>query len=72
MEFLSGLPARDRTQLLEVMQEIADHLVVKSDEIRQTDTSGRPHWLRFSGGFAVSFWVDHAGKEVRVTDVGLE
>jgi hypothetical protein len=36
------------------------------------DSKGRPHLLRFSGGYAIIFWMDHAEKEVRVIDVGFE
>jgi hypothetical protein len=57
---------------LALLQSLADHPLVTSSDLPRVDADGRQHWLRFRDGFAIKFWIDHAAKEVRVTDVGIE
>jgi hypothetical protein len=70
--FLAGLTARDEARLLEIFERMARHPLLRPDDLPRIDAKRRRAWLRFSDGFAIIFWIDHAQKEVRVTDVGFE
>ncbi len=70
--FLAGLTARDEARLLDIFDRMARHSLLPPDDLSRIDAKGRRAWLRFSDGFAIIFGIDHAQKEVRVTDVGFE
>lgn len=70
--FLARLPVREEARVLGIFEQMARHPMLLSGDIPRTDKKGRQEWLRFTDGFAVVFWIDHAEKEVRVSDVGFE
>lgn len=72
MRLVAAQSAADRRRLLELLQRMADHPVVRTDDLPRRDLNGRTLWLRFADGFAVIFWHDHSSKELRVLDIGFE
>lgn len=64
--FSAGLTVRQEARLLAIFDQMARHPMVDADDIPQTDSKGRRQWLRFRDIFAITFWIDHAEKEVRV------
>ena len=70
--FLAGLTAREEAKLLNIFERMARNPHLQPDDLPRTDAKGRRTWLRFTDGFAIIFWLDHAEKEVRVTDVGFD
>jgi len=71
-KFLARQNARDRIKLLKVFEAMAAHPLEAPNDMPRIDEKGRKHWLRFSDGFAIIFWIDHAQREIRVRDVGFE
>ena len=68
VEFLLHLPSSTRLLLIEQLDKLAD------DPSQETDSSleeagGRKLQLKVSGRFIITFWPDHAVKEVRIVAI---
>lgn len=70
--FLARLPLRTEARVLDIFDAMKRHPVVLPDDLPLVDAKGRPQWVRFRDGFAITFWLDQWEKQVRITDVGLE
>ncbi|MEY2879996.1 MAG: hypothetical protein RLZZ15_2376 [Verrucomicrobiota bacterium] len=58
-------PARRRERLLQVFDELARH-PFSSGDYRERGLSGREYHVRLWDDQIVTWWVDHAAREVRV------
>ena len=67
-EFLD-LPAHHRKSLLAIFQQIADNPHQTGEEFFE-DSSGRKIQKRRFGTWKISYWPDHAVKELRI--VGMQ
>ena len=65
---LIQLPRRKQRQVSLLAQQLARHPFVRSD-YTLTDDTNRPIEHLLMGDFVFSYWLDHAVKEVRITDL---
>ncbi len=56
---------RERTQLLECFDRLARNPALES-EWQVNDSAGRKNFQIAAGRFLVTFWPDHAAREVRI------
>jgi hypothetical protein len=68
VEFLLACRLRERTQLLKVIEELADNPSRKGD-YEAKDKSGRPIEVMLAGQFLISYWSDHFVKELRIIKI---
>lgn len=61
---------RDRDFILKFLSDLANNPTLKGDYEEQ-DEVGRPVQIKIIGKYALTFWADHAVKEVKVTKVEL-
>jgi len=66
MEFIQGLPKRERTDILAAIDHLARHPVLRSDDLEERDDRGRVHHLRFAESYVIVFWLDHGERMVNV------
>jgi hypothetical protein len=62
------LPRRKQRQVSLLAQQLAGHPFVCSDYILP-DEAGRPMEHLLMGDFVFCYWLDHATREVRITDI---
>ena len=65
LSFLLSCRAPDRRLLLKFCDQLQTNPFLEGDYVEK-DLTGRPIQLRIVGNWAVTFWADHAVKEVRV------
>lgn len=65
---LVQLPRRRQRQISVLVKQLSDHPLVRSD-YALPDGSGRPIEHLLLGDFVFSYWLDHAAREVRITDI---
>jgi mRNA-degrading endonuclease RelE of RelBE toxin-antitoxin system len=63
-------PKRDRERMLSFLEGLAENPFVRGDYEEQ-DEAGRPIQIKIMGKYAMTYWVDHAVKEVKVTRLEL-
>jgi hypothetical protein len=68
LEFFVGLTKRGQRRLLDRAHELAADPFLVPD-FRSQDSTGRDISHFMADGFVFDFWVDHAMKQVIVTDV---
>lgn len=65
---LVQLPRRKQRQVSLLARQLANHPFVRSDYVLPDD-SGHPMEHLLLGDFVFSYWLDHAVREVRITDI---
>lgn len=65
---LLPLPRRKQRQIGQLARQLADHPFVRSD-YALPDEAGRLIEHLLMGDFVFSYWLDHAAREVRITDI---
>lgn len=66
--FLTGLPRRKQKVVLDLAEQLALHPFRLSD-YRTTDAAGREMENLLIDDWLFTYWVDHAVKEVRITEI---
>ena len=59
---------RDRELILKFLEALADDPSRRGD-YQERDDVGRPVQIKVVGKFALTYWADHAVKEVKVTKI---
>lgn len=67
-EFLAQLPKSRQRRALRLAQTLAANPFVRSD-YAVADDSGREQEHLLVEDFVFTYWLDHAGRELRVTDI---
>jgi hypothetical protein len=67
-DFAFGLPRREQHRLATVFRQIATHPHREGDYVT-TDATGRVVQNLLVDDWVITFWADHAVKELRVTEV---
>ena len=67
-EFLTQLPKSRSRRVLRLAQTLAANPFVRSD-YAVADESGREQEHLLIEDFVFTYWLDHAGRELRVTDI---
>ena len=70
LRFLIRQRASDRTLLFRFFDRLAEDPYLAGD-FRETDSGGRPIEVAIQGRFIVSYWTDHAVKQVRIVKIEL-
>ena len=60
--------SRDRARILDFIDSLAD-IPHQVGDYEEPDKDGRPVQIKIIGAYALTFWADHAVKEVRVTHI---
>ena len=68
--FAAGLPPRQEARLLAVFDELARRPAIDPEDRLLLDKKGRKQWQRFREDFVIVFWIDHAEREIRVSEAG--
>jgi hypothetical protein len=66
--FVVALPKRKQRSVLDLSDQIA-RLPFQIGDYQTIDATGRTIENLLLDGFLFSYWVDHASREVRVTDI---
>jgi len=66
--FLIGLPRRQQRVVLDLADQIAMHPLQISD-YQTTDAAGRLIENLLLDAYLFTYWVDHAAREVRITEI---
>jgi len=66
--FIVGLPRRKQRVALDLAEQLARNRFRVSD-YRMPDMTGRDLANLLIEGFLFTYWVDHAAKEVRITEI---
>ena len=66
--FFGQCSSREREQLLRVFESLAQAPSQRGEWLRRT-TSGRDLQIKRFGKWLVTFWPDHAVRELRIVDV---
>ena len=62
-------PARaERDKILSFLETLADN-PTKPGDFEERDDAGRPVQIKIVGDYALTYWADHAVREVKVTKV---
>lgn len=61
---------RDRDLILRFLEGLQRDPYGQGD-YEETDEVGRPVWIKVVGKYALTYWADHAVKEVKVTRIEL-
>jgi hypothetical protein len=67
-EFLLRLPKRRQKEVIALARQLAAHPRVRSD-YSLPDESGREIEHLMIENFVFSYWLDHAVREIRITDI---
>ena len=71
MVFVLDQPLRERRRLIDLLEGLVRHPVIRDHDVPRRDSRGRLHHLRFIDGYAFLFWIDHAEKTVHVLEIGV-
>ncbi|OHE77932.1 MAG: hypothetical protein A3G75_04650 [Verrucomicrobia bacterium RIFCSPLOWO2_12_FULL_64_8] len=66
--FIASLPRRQQQKVLDLVEQIGRHPFQIGD-YRMRDASGREVENLLIEGFLFTYWVDHAAKEVRISEI---
>jgi hypothetical protein len=66
--FVVSLPRRKQRQVLDLADQLARHPFEIGD-YREQDAAGHTMESLLVDGFLLTYWVDHAVKEVRITEI---
>ncbi len=61
---------RDRDLMLRFLERLGNDPFAKGD-YEEKDEVGRPVQIRVIGKYALTYWADHAVKEVKITKIEL-
>ena len=67
-EFLLQLPKRRQRQVLDLVKQLAAHPFVRSD-YSLPDESGRAIEHLMIEDYVFAYWLDHAEREIRISDI---
>jgi hypothetical protein len=67
-EFLIQQPKRRQREILSLARKLAAHPLIRSD-YHLKDESGREIEHLMIEGYVFAYWLDHAVREIRVTDI---
>ena len=67
---LAPKSAIERRRLMELIRLLGDHPFTRGD-FREADPDGRNREVKIVGRYSVSWWADHAVKEIKVTNIQL-
>jgi hypothetical protein len=67
-EFLLQLPKRRQRKVVALARQLASHPHVRSDYSLR-DESGRDIGHLMIEGWVSAYWLDHAAREIRLTDI---
>jgi hypothetical protein len=67
-DFLLGLPKRRQRRVVALVRQLAAHPHVRSD-YALPDDSGRVIDHLMIEDYVFAYWLDHAEREVRITDI---
>jgi hypothetical protein len=67
-QLLQIRPANVRVEVLQLISSLAEN-PFQSGKFQVRDSSSRNNEIAVVTGFAVTFWADHAVKELRIVDV---
>lgn len=59
---------RERERILAFLESLADN-PGKTGDYEERDEAGRPVQIKIVGDYALTYWADHAVKEVKVTKI---
>ena len=62
---LSRPKARERDQIIAFLENLAENPGKRGD-YEERDEVGRPVQIKIVGGYALTYWADHAVKEVKL------
>ena len=68
VEFLLGCRAPARRTVLGFVEKLRNHPQFAGDFVESDDT-GRALQVKVHGQFLITFWVDHAVKEIRIVEI---
>ncbi len=60
----------ERRLLMELIRSLGEHPFTRGD-FTELDPDGRGREVKIVGRYAVSWWADHAAKEIKVTNIQL-
>ena len=61
-------PRAERERILSFLESLANHPELSGD-YAERDDAGRSVQIKIVGDFALTYWADHAVKEVKVTKI---
>jgi len=61
-------PRAERERILSFLESLANHPELSGD-YAEHDDAGRSVQIKIVGDFALTYWADHAVKEVKVTKI---
>jgi hypothetical protein len=67
-EFLLQLPKRRQRKVVSLARQLADHPFIRSD-YALADESGRSIEHLMIEDYVFAYWLDHAERELRITDI---
>ena len=67
-DFLLQLPKRRQREVVSLARQLADHPFIRSD-YALPDESGRAIEHLMIEDYVFAYWLDHAEREVRITDI---
>lgn len=67
-QILSLRPVATRRMILSQVEKLANNPFIEGD-FEVTDATERKNQVQVLHGFAITFWTDHAVKELRIVDV---
>jgi hypothetical protein len=67
-EFLIQQPKRRQRQIVALARKLAEHPLILSD-YQLADESGRQIEHLLIDGYVFAYWLDHAVREIRITDI---
>jgi mRNA-degrading endonuclease RelE of RelBE toxin-antitoxin system len=59
---------REREQILSFLESLAEN-PGKSGDYEEHDDASRPVQIKIVGDYALTYWADHAAREVKVTRI---
>ena len=68
VQAFTSLPSRQRGELLRLFASVARFPAQRGD-FREPGASGRIYEVKLSGDLLVTWWVDHAAREVRIVRI---
>lgn len=67
-DFLLGLPKSRQRRAVRLAHQLAANPLIRSDYLIP-DADGRPQEHLLIEDFVFTYWIDHAVREVRITDI---
>ena len=67
-DILLSFPTRSRQQLFSILDRLESESGQQGD-IMEFDDTGRTNHILISGAWAITYWPDHAAKEIRIVRI---